>query len=333
MKAIVNLPLQPVEYFPINFLIHANYFDDDIYLFDLNWQFHKIIELQLQGEDIIIYPPPKDRNLCLRKNQSFLHYKQAVYALEVLYRNKEENFDSTLRLTTNVLTDYDEIFLVINESKFSKIFLEKLIILYPEKKFTVLDDFPSLELPTLKLLNLNLRQYWYHGRVCEITSKNRKYLDLFADSKLFDAIEFKNLDDVTQINDSTSVGSYLTLNDNIDQRLDYATLSITTNDIGTKFSTIENFFTLCRRNRIRLNLQLTIDDNNLNSEKFFNLCKKFNIKEICQLFTKGVTKSLILNNVNFSKDFFLNDFLNKLKKKKLLTQDVKILHEFFIKTK
>ena len=334
MKTIVNLPLQPVEYFPINFLIHANYFDDDINLFDLNWQFHKHIELYLYDllEDIIIYPPPKNRNLCLRKNQSFLHYKQAVYTLEDLYKNKEDIFDSTLQQTTNVLTDYDEIFLVLNESKFSKIFLEKFISLYPEKKITILDDFPSLTLATLNLLNLNLRQYWYHGRVCEITSKNSKYLDLIAGSKLFDAIEFKNLDDVTRINDTTSVGSYLTLNNNLDQRLDYATLSITTNDIGTKFSTIENFFTLCRRNRIRLNLQITIDDHNLNSEKFFNLCKKFNIKEICQIYTKDVTKSLILNNVDFSKDF-LNDFLHNLKKQKLLTQDVRSLHEFFIKTK
>lgn len=334
MKAIVNLPLQPVEYFPINFLIHANFFNDDINLFDLNLQFHKIIEshLDIQLEDIIIYPRPRSKNLCLRKNQSFLHYKQAVFALEDFYKNKEDFFVSTLQDLTNVLTDYDEIFLVVNESKFSKIFLEKFILLYPEKKITILDDFPSLKLATLNLLNLDLRQYWYHGRVCEITSKNSKYLDLIAGSKLFDAIEFKNLDDVTQINDSTSVGSYLTLNDNIDQRLDYATLSITTNDIGTKFSTIENFFTLCRRNRIILNLQITIDDHNLNSKKFFNLCKKFNIKEICQIYTKDVTKSLIINNVDFSKDF-LNDFLNKLKKKKLFTQDVRSLHELFIKTK
>lgn len=333
MKVIVNLPLQPIEYFPINFLIHANFFDD-IYLFDLNWQFHKIIEshLDMQLEDIIIYPRPRAKNLCLRKNESFLHYKQAAYVLDDLYKNKEDIFDSAISQTTKVLTDYDEIFLVVNESKFSKIFLEKLIILYPEKKITILDDFPSLLLTTFQVLNLDLRHYWYHGRVCEITSKNSKYLDLIAGSELFDAIEFKNLNDVIHLNDSTSVGSYLTLSDDIDQRLDYATLLLTTNDIEKKFSAIENFFILCRRNRIRLNLQIIIDTFNLSSEKFFNLCKKYNIQEICQIHTKKVSKPLIVNRVDFSKDF-LYDFLNKLKKKKLLKQNVRILYDFFVKTK
>ena len=335
MKAIVNLPLQPVEYFPINFLIHANFFNDDINLFDLNWQFHKNIELYLYDllEGSYIYQPPKDKNLCIRKNQSFLHYKQATYTLEDLFKNKEDIFVSTLHQITKDLTEYDEIFLVVNESKYSKIFLEKIIFLYPEKKFTILDDFPSPTLSTLKVFNLDLRQYWYHGRICQITPKNSKYVGLIAASKKFGAIEFINLNDIVDINDdSISIGSYLTLNDDIDQRLDYATLSLTTHTIETEFRIIENFFTLCRRNKIRLHLELTIDNHYLDSEKFFNLCKKFNIKEICQIHTNNITKLLIVNNVDFGKDF-LYDFLSQLKKKKLITQDVRTLHEFFLKTK
>jgi len=335
MKAIVNLPLQPVEYFPINFLIHASFFNDDVYLFDLNWLFHKKIELYLYDllEGSYIYQPPKDRNLCIRKNQSFLHYKQATFTLEDLFKNKDDIFVSTLNQITTALTEYDEIFIVVNESQYSKIFLEKLEFLYPEKKFTILNDFPSLSLSTLKVFNLDVRKYWYHGRICQITSKNSKYLGLIAASKHFNAIEFINLNDVADIDDdSISIGSFITLNDDIDQRLDYVTLSLTTNTIETEFSTIENFFTLCRRNKIRLNLQLTIDNHHLDSEKFFNLCKKFNIKEICQIHTKDVTKLLRVNNVDLGKDF-LYDFLSQLKKKKLLTHDVRTLHEFFLKTK
>ena len=329
MKAIVNLPLHPVEYFPINFLIHANYFNDDIYLFDLNWQLNKIIELG--GKKI--YPPPKNRNLSLRKNESFLHNKNAACELKK-YLSDEDSFLTLLQGATECLVDYEEIFLVRNEDQLSQIFLEKLAILYPEMQFKILNDFPVTPLKKLSFFNLDLNKYWYHNRVCQITSKNKSYIDVITSTKKFDAIEFVNLNDVTNVDNTILTGSYLTLKSDIDKRLDYATLQLTSNDIETKLNFIEDFFLLCRRNRIKLTLHFTIDKNLLGGEKdFFKLCKKFNIREISQFDAKGCfEKSLKVNNVSFSKDLFY-DFLKKLKKQKLLTHDVKVIYELYTKTK
>ena len=129
MRAIVNLPLHPIEYFPINFLLHANYFDDDIYLFDLNWRFYKTLELRSTNKHR--YPPPKNSNLSLRKNESFLHYKQSVNELEHLCKNPD--MVECIYETTEWMTEYKEIFLVENDNKIGKIFIERLPILYPEK--------------------------------------------------------------------------------------------------------------------------------------------------------------------------------------------------------
>lgn len=331
MKAIVNLPLHPIEYFPINFIIHANYFDDDIYLFDLNWRFYKTIELG--SDDTKMYTPPKNRILSLRKNESFLHYKQAVHELEHLCKNNDDNFINCLHAATECLSDYEEIFLVENDNKFGKIFIEKLSILYPEKKFSILNDFPPKHLAKLNFFNLDLKKYWCHGRLCPITSKNNAYIKLITSTQKFDAIEFMDLNDVTEIDDTMLTGSYLTLDSDIDQRLDYATLALTTIDIGTKLSAIEDFFIRCRRNRIRLTLHLTLSKHLVNYVKFFKLCKKFNIQEICQIDAKECYRqSLTVNNVSLGKDYFF-DFLNKLKKQKLLTHNVRTLHELYTKTK
>lgn len=329
MRAIVNLPLHPIEYFPINFLLHANYFDDDIYLFDLNWRFYKTLELRSTNKHR--YPPPKNSNLSLRKNESFLHYKQSVNELEHLCKNPD--MVECIYETTEWMTEYKEIFLVENDNKIGKIFIEQLPILYPEKKFSILNDFPVKPLLKLNFFNLELKKYWCHGRLCPISSKNSNFIELITNTQKFDTLEFMDLNDVTEVDDTILTGSFLKLDSDIDQRLDYATLALTTTDIETKLTAIEDFFILCRRHKIRLILHLTLEKHLVNCVKFFKLCKKFNIREICQIDAKECYRqSLTVNNVSFCKDYFY-DFLNKLKKQKLLTHDVRILHDLYTKTK